>query len=100
MSQTLIKQIRKSGHGDYLAVDIIDERGKIIHTPLYLRKNIPHVVLGKDTEQGAWFWTQLIWDGKIIKCKDVDERSLCMDLEFEATEKDLLDEYQFKFPPQ
>jgi hypothetical protein len=33
------RSIRKSGYGDYFAIDEITEQQKVIETPLYLRKN-------------------------------------------------------------
>lgn len=33
------RELRISGYKDYIAIDIVDETGKIIETPLYLRAN-------------------------------------------------------------
>ena len=91
------KHLRKSEFKDYLAVDIVDENGKIISTPIYLTTGKSGIIKAKDDEQGKWLKTEIVFDGEKLKLKDIDPNSEWQGLEYEAKPSDLLDSEQFKY---
>jgi len=94
------RQLRQSGFGDYVAVDIVlikDNKttGTILETPIYLTKGKPEQYYNKDEEQGRFILTQFLFDGTDkIKCKDISANSDWYGLEFELDFNDLLDKHQ------
>lgn len=56
--------IRKSGYGDYIAIDLIDEKTNILETPLYLKKGEVKKCKIK------WDWKE--WNGQTeIECMEM-----------------------------
>lgn len=98
--ETKQRQLRQSGHGDYLAVDIIlirdgKDTGIILETPIYLTKGKPENYYNYDEEQRRFILTEMLFDGtENIKCKDISHSSDWQGLEFELEFNDLLDKRQ------
>jgi hypothetical protein len=69
-----LRDLRVSGHKDYVAVDIIDQRGRITQTPFYLSVGDITQVLYNDTEQHMMRLAevQINEDFTALKCKDAD----------------------------
>lgn len=89
----LKRVLRKSSYNDYIAVDIVDEKSKIVETPFYLKVNETKEVLYKDVEERKWVKTKV----KVSKdFKEID----CVDgegLTWESSFDELLNENIIKF---
>ena len=68
----LKRVLRKSSYNDYIAVDIVDEKSKIVETPFYLKANETKEVLYKDVEERRWVKTKIKIsnDFKELNCSD------------------------------
>ena len=89
------RNIRISSFNDYVAIDVVDDKDKILSTPLYLHKSNRVAVKVKDFEEHTWerATVEFLGDGMMkIVCDD--------NISWEDNVKELLDESQFKFYEQ
>lgn len=85
------RSLRISGHKDYVAVDLIDKDGKILSTPIYLRKDKPEIVMSYDQEKNRYYLTKVTFDGEKLICV-----SSLYGIEWESQLDELLDNKLFK----
>lgn len=64
----MIRILRQSEFKDYIAVDLINELGNVISTPIYLRKNKPQKLWAFDAEQRKYLKTMVTFDGEKLLC--------------------------------
>lgn len=100
MTSEQIKQkrsLRISSYGDYIAVDIVDNRNKILSTPVYLSKGKWQEVQYKD--DAGYKWCRLEWNGgEWIRMHFIkDKAGMFGDNQINIRPTDLLDEMEFKF---
>lgn len=95
------RSLRVSGFNDYVAVDMVDETGNIISTPIYLKPNESIVVKNLNEDLKIWVKTRITFNAerKRIDCEDVDDSEFNTDfgLLFDVSFQDLLDENQFRY---
>ena len=64
-------KLRKSGYGDYFAIDLVNiETGKIVNTTLYANKGESFKIQAFDDDESAWIWTVGKYDGDTITFTD------------------------------
>lgn len=95
------RSLRVSGFNDYLAVDLVDETGNIVSTPIYLKPNESMVIKNLDEEAKTWNKTKITFnpEKKRIDCEDVDDNEFndSLGLEFDCPYEALLNENEFRF---
>lgn len=67
------KKLRVSGYNDYVAVDEVGEKGKILSTPIYLTKDKPSFFLAFDAEENRYYKTEVTFDGKKLLCHSLKD---------------------------
>jgi hypothetical protein len=65
------KQLRNGG--DYIAVDLVDEKGRIQSTPIYLTKNKPKLLKWLDRDERRYIASYVTFDGSKLLCSDAGE---------------------------
>lgn len=93
------RNLRVSGHKDYIAVDILDAQGKVLETPLYLRKGEIKRIFHKEEAVDQFFETEITIDDTFtfLNCKSVDIKDEWRGAEWPAAFTELLDENIVKF---
>lgn len=66
------RQIRISGLNDYIAVDLVDDKEKILEEVFYFSKNKPIKILLRDHEEHKWVQHNVNFDGKELIVGNTD----------------------------
>ena len=86
------KVLRLSNFKDYVAVDIIDETERILETPIYLQKNKPVILQGRNRDENLISKTEVTFNGEKLLCVDLDENSPDFEMDWDSPVAELLTE--------
>lgn len=89
--------LRVSGFNDYIAVDLQDNKGKTVSTPLYLKKDSPVKVKCFDAEDNKWYKTELTFDGRSVQARDIDIKSTVHGMQWDVPYEELTNSEVYEF---
>lgn len=87
------RSLRISGHRDYVAVDLVNEKDEVVSTPFYYQVGRSVTIMYLDEDEGNWYKTKLSdfdFDKRKFKAKDSE-------MEYDIDVSELLEEKTVNF---